>query len=96
MSIILSWERLAKDADWLASSHRESSAAFLTSVKQTTVSAQNKMSAQTKVGKNNTRTVSAQTTVSAQNKMSAQTKVSKNERTFSERAHDTPRLPTIS
>lgn len=31
MSIMLSWERLAKEADWLASSHSESRAAFLTS-----------------------------------------------------------------
>lgn len=31
MSMMLSWERLAKEADWLASSHSESRAAFLTS-----------------------------------------------------------------
>lgn len=31
MSIMLSWERLAKEADWLASSHSESRAVFLTS-----------------------------------------------------------------
>lgn len=31
MSMMLSWERLAKEADWLASSHSESRAVFLTS-----------------------------------------------------------------